>query len=316
MTADKPPEEPVEEPVKVPADEPTSPPAAEPTTAPTEGATGAPATAGEPAPAEGDEGEDASGRHIYVPPHGEGFFGTLKSINHVLSQLGRKKVAAATLTIFGIGIGALLLVSGFSFWWTSQPSFCAKCHPMTKFVDAWEQSPHKDVSCEQCHLQPGLFGFLGGKIAGLQVVMNYVRGNYEDYSFNAAVSNASCLQCHESIMNQDIHSSGPTDVRVSHKDIIEAGAKCTSCHNTVAHGDAVPFGAQTHPTMATCLTCHNGQTAPLKCTLCHVGDLPSGGGPIGSPNAPTSVPPSMPSVVVPTNHPTVSTTSPLPQGGG
>ena len=107
----------------------------------------------------------------------------------------------------------------------------------------------------------------------IQVVMNYVRGTYEDYSFNAAVGNAACLKCHEGIMGETIHSTD-TGILVSHKDIIETGGKCMSCHSTVGHGDAVPFGSQTHPTMATCLTCHDDRIAPLDCDLCHVGKKP------------------------------------------
>lgn len=243
------------------------------------------------------------------PEKAAGFLATLKAMKHALAPLGHKRVATATLAVAGLGLAGLIFFSGFSFWWTSQPSFCAKCHPMQKFVDAWEQGPHKEVTCEKCHLTPGLFGFIGGKIAGLQVVMNYVRGNYEDYSFNAAVGNASCLQCHEGILSQNIHTTGPMDVLVSHKDIIETGAKCMSCHSTTAHGDTVPVGSQTHPTMATCLQCHNDKIAPLRCSLCHVGkEAPSPGQPVpGTVTAP-----------IPSEHPTVTPSSPAPttiQGG-
>ena len=215
----------------------------------------------------------------------------LQAMGEALRPLGRRRVLAASVTVAMLGLGGLFLVSGFSFWWTSQPSFCAKCHPMQKFVDAWEEGPHSEVNCEECHVTPGLFGFIGGKIAGLQVVMNYVRGTYEDYSFNAAVGNAACLKCHEGIMGETIHSTD-TGILVSHKDIIETGGKCMSCHSTVGHGDAVPFGSQTHPTMATCLTCHDDRIAPLDCDLCHVGKKPP------SPSA---------------THPTDATATPAPQ---
>ena len=235
--------------------------------APPEAPQGEPQAPAPEAPAESPEGDQAP------PQKPPGFFGTLKAMGAALKPLGRKRVLAASITIFGLSMGAVLLFSGWSFWWTSQPSFCAKCHPMQKYVDAWAEGTHGDVNCEECHLTPGLFGFIGGKIAGLQVVMNYVRGNYEDYSFNAAVGNAACLECHESILAKPVHSQ-TTGVLVSHKDIIENGAKCMSCHSTVGHGEAVPFGSQTHPTMQACLQCHNDQIAPLDCDLCHVGKKP------------------------------------------
>jgi len=182
----------------------------------------------------------------------------------------KRHILVASVGVMGFVFAGTLLFAGASFWWTSQPSFCGRCHVMEPYIAAWQQSPHADVNCEGCHLTPGFFGFVGGKIAGLQVVANYIRGDYEDWSFNAAVSNASCLQCHEDIMAKNIHSVD-TGVIVSHQNIVETGGKCMFCHSTVAHGAAVSVGSATHPTMATCLTCHNDQIAPLDCDLCHVG---------------------------------------------
>ena len=217
------------------------------------------------------------------PDEGNGPVGTLRQMQSVLRPLGRKRVLLATLLLLGGVAGVLVLASGFSFWWTSQPSFCARCHPMQEFVAAWEDSTHADVNCEKCHLTPGLFGFLGGKIAGLQVVMNYARGRFEDYSFNAVVGNASCLQCHENVMSKNVHADSSVGVLVSHKNIVESGGKCISCHSTVGHPAAIPAGAQTHPTMATCVQCHNDETAPLRCNLCHVNRNPPTGSPPASP---------------------------------
>lgn len=197
-----------------------------------------------------------------------------------------RRVFAVSAGLMGVATAGVLLFSAGSFWWTSQPSFCNRCHVMNKYVDSWAMSAHRDVNCEKCHLTPGLFGFLGGKIAGLQVVMNYIRGEYEDYSFSAAVSNASCLQCHDAVLQKNVHDAD-AGVIVSHKDIIETGGKCVACHSTVAHGDAIPVGSATHPSMQTCLTCHNNETAPLRCSLCHVGrEPPSTPPPTTSPAAP------------------------------
>lgn len=204
--------------------------------------------------------------------------GLLAETRDALKPVKKRHILIASLGLLGLGLGGMLLFSAFSFWWTSQPSFCNRCHVMNRYVDAWEQSSHRDVNCEECHIPPGLFSFLGGKIAGLQVVANYVSGNYEDWSFSAAIANASCLRCHDSILSGNVHdvSSG---IVVSHADIVGRGGRCMSCHSTVAHGDAVPVGSATHPTMAKCLTCHNDVTAPLDCELCHIGQKPP------SPNA-------------------------------
>jgi cytochrome c nitrite reductase small subunit len=180
----------------------------------------------------------------------------------------RRRYVVVSAGLMGFVGGGILLLSVVSFWWTSQPSFCNRCHVMNKYVAAWEQSPHKDVTCEICHTSPGFFGFVGGKIAGLQVVANYIRGDFNDDSFNAFVSNASCLRCHEDLLEKDF-TDPETQVTVSHEHIMDNGGKCMTCHSTVAHGSAVPIGSATFPTMDTCMKCHNGELAPTDCEVCH-----------------------------------------------
>lgn len=230
--------------------------------------------AGVPAPSGGPETpEDTTG-------------GLIASTREALAPVKKRHVFVATIGLMGfMGIGVLLF-AGASFWWTSQPSFCGRCHVMEPYIAAWEQSSHADVNCEKCHLTPGFFGFVGGKISGLQVVANYIRGDYQDWSFNAAVTNAACLQCHEDITEAPIHNAD-TGILVSHKDILESGGKCMFCHSTVAHGSVVPAGSATHPTMQTCLTCHNDKIAPLDCDLCHVGKEPPSETPPPSEGSPT-----------------------------
>jgi nitrate/TMAO reductase-like tetraheme cytochrome c subunit len=229
------------------------------------------AESAEPAPAQGAESaEPAPGQGAEEPEQRAGVIGETRK---ALAPVKKRHLLVAGLGLMGFSVAAIFVVSAASFWWTSQPSFCNRCHVMKPYVAQWKVSPHRDVNCEACHLTPGLFGFLGGKISGLQVVSNYIRGDYRDWSFNAAVSNASCLRCHEAILESNVHDS-KTGITVSHENIIGMGAKCVQCHSTVAHGSAVAVGSQTHPTMATCLTCHNDKIAPLRCDLCHTDRAP------------------------------------------
>lgn len=172
--------------------------------------------------------------------------------------------------VFALVVVPLLVLGGLtagSMYWSSQPSFCARCHPMRPYIAGWQASKHSGVGCEECHLPPGTVAFIGGKIAALQVVVDYARGNYRDESFNAVVSNSACLKCHAKVETTMIVTDG---IRVDHKGIIALGAKCMACHSTVAHGNSVAIGARTYPTMSACFTCHNGQVASTACTVCHV----------------------------------------------
>lgn len=203
----------------------------------------------------------------------------------VVAGVEKRHVYAVSAGLLAFATTGLLLFSAGSFWWTSQPSFCDGCHVMNRYVDTWKASAHSDVNCENCHINPGLFSFLGGKIAGLQVVMNYIRGEYEDYSFNASVANAACLQCHGDLLKKNF-TDKESSVTVSHFHIIQNGGKCMNCHSTVAHGSAVPPGSATFPTMDTCMRCHNGVIAPTDCELCHRGGTPKGEPPIEPTTAP------------------------------
>ena len=198
--------------------------------------------------------------------------GLLSSTRAELRDVRKRYIIIASLGIMGVAFAGVLLFSAFSLWWTSQASFCNRCHIMNKYVATWEASKHGDVNCENCHINPGLFNFVGGKIAGLQVVANYLTGNYNDNSYSAAVSNSACLRCHESLLNQEHNTFGT--LMVSHRHIVENGGKCMDCHSTVAHTDAVPVGAANYPTMDKCMRCHDGVIAPTTCTLCHASGPP------------------------------------------
>lgn len=214
---------------------------------------GAP-TVPEPGPADAD-GEEASG-------------GLLSSTRAALKPVKKRHIVIASLGLMGLAFAGMLLFSAFSFWWTSTPEFCDKCHIMNVYVDTWDASAHTGINCEHCHINPGLFNFMGGKIAGLQVVANYITGNYDDDSFSASVSNAACLQCHGDLLEQE-KITFDSGITVSHFHIMDNGGKCMDCHSTVAHGESIPVGAATYPTMDRCMKCHDGTTAPTDCKLCH-----------------------------------------------
>lgn len=193
---------------------------------------------------------------------------SVRAVNRALFGVGRRRLligGAVMLSTPAILVGAM---SGYGLWATSQPSFCGSCHVMEPYLQAWDASPHRDVNCESCHIPPGTAAFVGGKIAGLQVVINYWTGNYEeDRSFNAVVGNASCLRCHEEVLEGTV--TGEDGLRVSHRGIVAEGGKCITCHSTVAHESAMKAGARTYPQMQTCFRCHDGTTASAGCTTCH-----------------------------------------------
>lgn len=214
-----------------------------------------------------------------------GVVASVRAINRALAGVGRRRLLLGGAVMVGVPTVLLGAGSGYGLWATSQPSFCSQCHVMTPYVQAWETSPHRDVNCESCHIAPGAAAFVGGKIAGLQVVINYWTGNYEeDRSFNAVVGNAACLRCHQKVLEGTV--TGADGLRVNHSGIVTQGGKCISCHSTVAHESAMKVGARTYPSMQTCFRCHDGTTASAGCTTCHAPRKPTTGG--GGGTAPTT----------------------------
>ena len=175
-------------------------------------------------------------------------------------------VAAILLTAVVVGIGVALAA-------TSTPQFCGSCKSHIPYVEEYKKSAHNGVNCEQCHSKPGPFFFLTAKLEALQQPIAQITGDYEK-PILGYVLNQSCRRCH----NNDLlfHPVSKNGIRVQHRHLIEAGFLCMRCHSTQAHGDAVPSGSRTYPSMDQCLICHNnqykypqGQVATALCDLCH-----------------------------------------------
>ena len=158
-------------------------------------------------------------------------------------------VGAIVLTIVVIGIGVALAA-------TSTPQFCGACKSHVPYVDEWRLSAHDGVNCEQCHTKPGPFFFLTAKLEALQQPIHQLTGDYEK-PILGAVLNQSCRRCHNNdLLYNPVSKNG---IRVQHRHLIDAGFLCMRCHSTQAHGDAVPSGSRTYPSMDQCLLCHNNQ---------------------------------------------------------
>ncbi|MCK5557922.1 MAG: NapC/NirT family cytochrome c, partial [Candidatus Hydrogenedentes bacterium] len=75
-----------------------------------------------------------------------------------------------------VGAAAVLfVVFAVSFWRVSKsPKFCVTCHYMRPYYEAWRVSTHNDVSCVECHYEPGLKAQLKGELAGISQLVKYV----------------------------------------------------------------------------------------------------------------------------------------------
>jgi len=174
------------------------------------------------------------------------------------------KIIILSFAVLFIIISITSLITASSFGTISQTLFCKTCHVTRSEVNALKNSPHKDVLCLSCHSKPGFLGFFSETIRGLRNGLSYIFKNYEE-PIVTTVSNESCLTCHSDI-NEGLNINNA--IRVSHKEFLNAGYKCTECHNTVAHGNAIAQPNMPH--MDKCTACHNKKDAPTACGICHV----------------------------------------------
>ena len=99
---------------------------------------------------------------------------------------------------FGLvaGVGGMTAIS-----FSETPGFCGMCHTMDPELKAYAMSPHKDVTCAECHINPGLGGFIKAKANGTKQLLHILTGQYPtpieppDHADMPPVKD-SCLKCH------------------------------------------------------------------------------------------------------------------------
>ena len=57
--------------------------------------------------------------------------------------------------------------------------FCGQtCHVMTPEFSAFQNSPHSRLQCVDCHVAPGVEGWVASKVAGSRQLMGVILNNY------------------------------------------------------------------------------------------------------------------------------------------
>jgi len=140
--------------------------------------------------------------------------------------------------------------------------FCGLCHASEH--RGLSDSGHTGINCNVCHGGSSVFGVLSGRAKLARMIPSQLTGLYRR-PVSTTVFNNTCLSCHDHINKQVIETE---DIRVSHKEIIEAKYSCGDCHSTVAHGKAAV--RQNFAELGKCLTCHNNAGTSGSCDICHI----------------------------------------------
>ena len=59
--------------------------------------------------------------------------------------------------------------------WSGYPSFRKSCHHIRPHCESWATSLHgkEEITCTDCHFEPGMLPYVMGKVNGLVEVVKY-----------------------------------------------------------------------------------------------------------------------------------------------
>lgn len=190
-------------------------------------------------------------------------------------------ILAAGLSIFFVAVSAGALEI------TSTPKFCSLCHEMQPEYVTWKASAHANITCTNCHVEPGTANFINHKINSLKQVYYHFTGNYiQPIEISEPIKNEVCLQCHTTWRRVN----APGDIKFPHQQHLAEKLNCVDCHSGVVHGNIEPNGFTTatdynswtpgvgkaymqprftNVQMEQCIDCHQSRDVPVTCNTCH-----------------------------------------------
>ena len=122
------------------------------------------------------------GRRLRLPASRRGLFALLL----VLSAMG----------FVGIFTGVSLI------HWTETADFCGRCHTMAPELQANQAGRHAEVTCGECHVEPGIAGWVKAKLNGTRQLVDVVLGTYPTpipppNHADLPSATDTCMKCHD-----------------------------------------------------------------------------------------------------------------------
>lgn len=169
-------------------------------------------------------------------------------------------LALALSVLAALGLTAAAAIVGASV----EPRFCAVCHAQPARDLA--MTAHAGMKCDGCHAGTGAFRLAEQRAAVLQMVASTAMGSRGPQD---PVHDDACSSCHSKLLDETVVARG---LRMSHREVSEAGIRCVECHGGSAH--RLPERAvRGRYDMGGCLECHRTSAIdPGTCATCHVAD--------------------------------------------
>jgi len=87
-----------------------------------------------------------------------------------------RRTVLAVVALTAVNIVIVSLAAKGAMHWMESPSFCGQaCHlPMTPQFTAWQNAPHSEVTCTQCHVGEGAKALVRAKLAGTRQLYHVI----------------------------------------------------------------------------------------------------------------------------------------------
>jgi nitrate/TMAO reductase-like tetraheme cytochrome c subunit len=94
-------------------------------------------------------------------------------------RLPRSRAGLLALLLVLAAGGSVIAFTGVTMiQWTETADFCGRCHTMAPELEAYHVGSHRDVACGECHVEPGIAGWVKSKLAGTRQLVGVVTGTY------------------------------------------------------------------------------------------------------------------------------------------
>lgn len=137
----------------------------------------------------------------------------------------------ASLVGLSVGLGFFTFIYGKGYsYLLDDPKACVNCHIMKEQYESWNRGSHQNVAtCNSCHTPENIyFKYFNKMDNGFFHGLKFTTGKFKDpikirqHNFNITMK--ACLQCHSSLMENQLHQP----------ELLE-GRACVQCHRDVGH---------------------------------------------------------------------------------
>lgn len=145
-----------------------------------------------------------------------------------------------------------------------QPDYYRRYPGLGQRMDHWAVSTHAKITCVECHVEPGVNGFLSFASRSIPAFYSQLAEGPRTTNLFGPPRKAACQKCHTGY--RSVSPGG--DLLIPHRAHVDVlKMECVACHKDLVH--SLNKRGYNRPDMETCLTCHNGDRATRECVKCH-----------------------------------------------